>query len=328
MQSERARETRPEFVILTGALGSGKTTLLSEFLSCADTADTGVLVNDAGEVNVDGAIIEADHRNLAVATLDGGCVCCSVGNDLQAGIDALLLARAERGLAPPRRIILETSGLAEPAPIVRSLRAIRQVEFDVRIVATFDAFQPHVGDSFLPHYPAQLAAAQKIVLTKLDKLPKPSWKTAVERALLFNPIASHVATDRPNERALVAFAPDKDRSFPRASQFSADTVSPTRISVAFAEWERSASWDAISEWIENLTGFLGSRLLRLKGHVWPQGYSGPLLLNGVGDAFSTPRSMSGINDLRLGLMLILRDVTVEELRQSFGSDVHPRLRFQ
>lgn len=101
--------------MLTGPLGSGKTTLLSDYLSFADTSDTGVLVNDAGVVNIDGAVIGADHRNLALATLDGGCVCCSLGNDLQEGIDALLLARAERRLGPPRRIILETSGLAEPA---------------------------------------------------------------------------------------------------------------------------------------------------------------------------------------------------------------------
>ncbi|MET4691861.1 ATPase, T2SS/T4P/T4SS family [Sinorhizobium fredii] len=58
-----------EFVILTGALGSGKTTLLSQYLSTADTRDTGVIVNDAGEINVDGAVIESDHRDLAMAKL-------------------------------------------------------------------------------------------------------------------------------------------------------------------------------------------------------------------------------------------------------------------
>lgn len=280
---------QPEFIVLTGPLGSGKTTLLSDHLSFADTSDTGVLVNDAGEVNIDGAVIGADHRNMALATLDGGCVCCSLGNDLQEGIDALLLARAERSLGPPRRIILETSGLAEPAPIVRSLRAIRQVEFDVRIVGTFDASAPFVGDCFLSHYASQLAAAQTIVLTKLDRLSPQEWKRCAAEAQSFNPLATQVLTDQPRERALSAFSAHGDRSVPGTARFSAIAASNSRITVAFAEWNPNASWGSISEWIENLTGFFGSRLLRLKGLVRPEGHPDPVLINGVGDAFSPPQ---------------------------------------
>lgn len=320
---------RPEFIVLTGPLGSGKTTLLSDHLSFADTSETGVLVNDAGEVNIDGAVIGSDHRNLALATLDGGCVCCSLGNDLQEGIDALLLARVERRLGPPRRIILETSGLAEPAPIVRSLRAIRQIEFDVRIVATFDASAPHVGDSFLPHYASQLAAAQAIVLTKLDRLPQPEWGRCASEVRRFNPLAAQVATDQHRERSLAAFALDGERNVGRASVFSAGGQPlGSRIMVAFAEWNPNATWDAICEWIENLTGFLGNRLLRLKGLVKPAGHRDPLLLNGVGDAFSPPRPMRIMEGVRLGLMLILLDVTASELSQSFGGEVAPVLRFR
>lgn len=317
---------RPEFVVLTGPLGSGKTTLLSEHLTFADTSDTGVLVNDAGEVNIDGAVIGSDHRNLALATLDGGCVCCSLGNDLQDGIDALLLARAERGLGPPRRIILETSGLAEPAPIIRSLRSIRQAAFDLRIIATFDASAPHVGDSFLPHYASQLAAAQAIVLTKLDRLAEPDWSSRAAAAESFNPLATLVATDRPRERALAAFSGDGDRQFARASAFSASTAPGSRITVAFAEWCPTASWEAICEWIENLAGFFGSRLLRLKGLVRPGGHPAPLLINGVGDAFSPPRRMHVKDGTHLGLMLILRDATADELFQPFGGDASPMVR--
>lgn len=317
---------RPEFVVLTGPLGSGKTTLLSDHLAFADTSETGVLVNDAGEVNIDGAVIRSDHRNLALAMLDGGCVCCSLGNDLQEGIDAVLLARAERGLGPPRRIILETSGLAEPAPIIRSLRMIRQVAFDVRIVATFDASAPHVGDSFLPHYASQLAAAQTIVLTKLDRLTQPEWACRAAEARRFNPLAALVAAGQPRERALAAFSADGDRPITRASTFSASAVPASRITVAFAEWRPATSWDAILEWIENLAGFFGNRLLRLKGLVRPAGHPDPLLINGVGDAFSPPRRMQVKDDTSLGLMLILRDVTADELFQPFGGETGPMVR--
>lgn len=317
---------RPEFIVLTGPLGSGKTTLLSDHLSFADTSDTGVLVNDAGEVNIDGAVISADHRNLALATLDGGCVCCSLGNDLQEGIDALLLAWAERHLAPPRRIILETSGLSEPAPIIRSLRAIRQVAFDVRIIATFDASAPFVGDNFLPHYASQLAAAQTIVMTKLDRLSQREWNRCATEAQGFNPLAAQVLTDQPRERALLAFSAQGDRSVPGTARFSAIAATASRITVAFAEWKPDASWSSISEWIENLAGFFGTRLLRLKGLVRPEGHPDPMLINGVGDAFSPPRRMRVKDDVCLGLMLILRDVTAGDLIQPFGGENQPTVR--
>ncbi|WP_163368320.1 GTP-binding protein, partial [Enterobacter hormaechei] len=71
-------------------------------------------------------------------------ICCSMGNSLQDGIDALLQTRADRGLGALRRIILETSGLAEPGPIVRSLRQVRQMSFNLRIVTTSDAAQSAV----------------------------------------------------------------------------------------------------------------------------------------------------------------------------------------
>lgn len=326
MGSPAPRTDRPKFIVLTGPLGSGKTTLLSDHLSFADTSGTGVLVNDAGEVNIDGAVIGADHRNLALATLDDGCVCCSLGNDLQEGIDALLLARAERQLGPPQRIILETSGLAEPAPIIRSLRAIRQVAFDVGIVATFDASAPFVGDGFLPHYASQLAAAQTIVVTKLDRLSKQEWNRFAVEAQGFNPLAAQVVTDQPRERALAAFSAHGDRSVPGTARFSAVAASASRITMAFAEWKPNASWDSISEWIENLAGFFGTRLLRLKGLVRPEGQPDPVLINGVGDAFSPPRRMRLEDDAGLGLLLILRDVTVDELFQPFCGENRPMVR--
>ena len=143
----------------------------------------------------------------ASATLSDGCICFSrLGNSLQEGIDALLLARAERRLGPLRRIILETSGLAEPGPIVRSLRQVREMDFHLGLVATFDAARSTQGDDFLPHYAAQLAAAQTIVLTKLDTLPPEEWQARANEARRFNPLAARVVFISGEERARAAFA--------------------------------------------------------------------------------------------------------------------------
>lgn len=303
---------RPEFILLTGALGSGKTTLLSEHLAMAATADTGVIINDAGEVNVDGAVIGSDHRNLALATLSDGCICCSLGNSLQDGIDALLLARAERGLGPLRRIILETSGLAEPAPILRSLGQVRQTAFDLRIISTFDALHARSDADFLPQYAAQLAAAHSVVLTKLDELPHDLWEVRAREARAFNPLARQVLAGDPRDRARIAFAREPAGPSSQFACFAASEPAPDRITIAFASWSDAASWAAIGEWIENVAGYFDTRLLRMKGLVRPAGFSEPLLINGVGNAFSPPRRVRSDDDAALGLMMILRDSSREE----------------
>lgn len=328
MDRPPAPSALPEFVLLTGSLGSGKTTLLSDQLALGATSDTGVIINDAGEVNVDGAIIGSDHRDLALATLSDGCICCSLGNSLQDGIDALLLARAERRLGPLRRIILETSGLAEPGPIVRSLRQVRQMDFNLRIISTFDASQATEGDDFLPHYAAQLAAAQTVVLTKLDAVPAEKWPVRAEESRRFNPFAVQVAVSARDERARAAFAAATGGNPPVISSFTACEPQPSRITIAFARWSPVSSWEAISEWIENVSGYLGSRLLRLKGFVRPLGFRDPLLINGVGGAFSPPRPIRIEGGASLGLTMILRDVAREELLIFPGTASAPELRFK
>ena len=105
-----AREVVPEFVLLTGSLGSGKTTLLCDYLSLPESADTGVIVNEAGEINVDGAIVLSGRRDLPMTLLGNGCVCCSLGDDLHSAIDELLAVRHQSDAADFSRIVLETSG--------------------------------------------------------------------------------------------------------------------------------------------------------------------------------------------------------------------------
>ncbi|MBN8944155.1 MAG: GTP-binding protein [Rhizobiales bacterium] len=328
MRHPGVRPVLPEFFLLTGPLGSGKTTLLSDHLSLGVKPDTGVIINDAGEVNVDGAIISSDHRDLALATVGDGCICCSMGNSLQDGIDALLRIRAERGLGPLRRIILETSGLAEPGPIVRALRQVRQMAFNLRIVTTFDATQPTAGDNFLPHYAAQLAAAQTIVITKLDALPAGRRDQSASAARDFNPIAGMLVAPRREERARLAFAEGTVQAASPSSLFSADSPGASRITVALARWTPAASWEAIGEWIENVAGYLGPRLLRLKGMVKPAGFLEPLLINAVGGAFSSPRKIKCPGDQALGLTMILRDVPKAELIDAGGSTAVPTLSFR
>ena len=107
--------------VLTGFLGSGKTTLLSRVLASPGLADTAVIVNEFGAVGLDHLLLEAADQE--VVALPNGCVCCAVRQDLADTLYRLLRRRANGELPPFRRLVLETSGLAEPRPILYTLSA-------------------------------------------------------------------------------------------------------------------------------------------------------------------------------------------------------------
>ena len=115
-----------DFVVLTGFLGSGKTTLLAEYLRLQEAADTAVIVNEAGEIGLDGAILRETGGDVPMTMLSNGCVCCQMNSSLAVTIAALLAADRPQASGPLRRIILETSGLAKPGPILRSLAGLAE----------------------------------------------------------------------------------------------------------------------------------------------------------------------------------------------------------
>ena len=307
----------PEFVILTGALGSGKTTLLKTFLELPESRETGIIVNDAGEINIDGAILEsASGRQVTRAA--SGCICCSVGDDLQEAVDDLLAAH-ELAETLVRRIILETSGLADPGPVVRAIRGLRQERFKLRIIATVDASRGKWNDDFLPHEPAQLAAAQSIIVTKIDVCRGLALAEARESARSINPLALQVVATDPVERARAAFSNDSVGKTQPISRFHAtQTAAHPRISILLARWCATPQWPDIEEWLENIVGFCGNRLLRVKGVLAPEGMEHRLLINAVGRTLARPQPLPG-GGFEEGLVLILRDVNTDELARFSNS---------
>src|SRR6516162_10918376 len=100
------RDKAPDFFVLTGFLGSGKTTLLRDFLRLPEAADTAVIVNEVGEIGLDGIVLRESGDGVPMAMLSNGCVCCQVGSDLAFTIDRLIVAPRPIGAGPLRRIIL------------------------------------------------------------------------------------------------------------------------------------------------------------------------------------------------------------------------------
>lgn len=329
----RAEADMPEFVILTGALGSGKTTLLKSFLELRESHETGIIVNDAGEINVDGAILES-VGDRTVMKASSGCICCSAGGDLQQAVDDLLVAH-EAGGTHLRRIVLETSGLAEPGPVVRAVSGLRQKRFKLRIVATLDGSRGGDLDDGLPEEAAQLAAAQSVIVTKTDLCDAATLERTREVVRSVNPFASHLVIADMAERAHAAFHNHQAPEMAAISAFRAyHQPAYPRVDILLATWSPAPDWPEIAEWLENVAGFCASGLLRVKGIVSPAASGRRLLINAVGRIFAEPLTLPQAlpqtppgDNSEEGLVLILRDVDTDALMRfsESVSDRAPRL---
>src|SRR5688572_9842166 len=154
--------------VITGFLGSGKTTLLSRLLRDPALARTAVIVNEFGEVGLDHLLVEASDEEVIL--LEGGCLCCKVRGDL-ARTAGDLLARRARGEAAFDRIVIETSGLADPAPILQALMTDREIADALRLESVIATVDCAAGGATLDAHPQsvkQAALADRIVLTKTD----------------------------------------------------------------------------------------------------------------------------------------------------------------
>ena len=176
--------------VLTGFLGSGKTTLLKRLLEDPAMAGTAIIINEFGEVGIDDALIEASGDDTVL--LPSGCVCCAVRGDLVEALEKLHTKSLWGDIPPVRRVVLETSGLADPTPIVHTLmteeRVYRIYQLDA-VVTTVDG--EHGLAQLDAHFePAkQIAIADRIIITKTDRAD-PAIVTRLEtRARALNPAA-------------------------------------------------------------------------------------------------------------------------------------------
>jgi len=290
-----------DFVLLTGFLGSGKTTLLGDLLRAPEGADTAVIVNEAGAIDIDGAVIAETSGNVPMALLANGCVCCSIANDLLYTVEALIASRP----APFRRIVLETSGLAMPGPILRALGELGPLGMRAGVVTTCDATAPPFGEAEFDVAAAQVAGAGTLVLTKLDRAAPDAAEALAARLGAINPLAGCVVEADPGRRAVAAFTAPA-----RTGPTKGEAAGHPRIAVMTARLGR-VGFDALMEWLENLAGLAGGRLLRVKGVVRLADVAPKLLIQAVGTVFSPPRAFEA--PAETGLIIIARDMGAAEI---------------
>jgi G3E family GTPase len=332
--------------VLTGFLGSGKTTLLKALLQRSELAGTAVIVNELGEVGLDDALIEAAKEETVL--LPSGCVCCAVRGDL---VEALLELHRDmmRGELPPvRRVVLETTGLADPAPIAHTLMTERDVFRVYRldgIVATVDG--EHALGQLDAHYESakQIAVADRIVLTKTDRAGDTARlrqriaalnpgaevliavKGAIEPGLLLDLDAHEVRDGLDVVRWLGGVAGDRQHRDHTHDHDCHDTacIHPAHghlhgIRTFALTFERPLAVRPLELAIELLRATHGERLLRVKGILDVEGQPRPFVIHGVQHVFYPPETLERWpgEDRRSRLVMITKDLDEATVRTVFA----------
>lgn len=290
--------------LLTGFLGSGKTTLLAQLIRRPEFSDTAVIVNEFGAIALDHVLLEKSEGD-DVVVLDSGCLCCASNSPLQESLESLYYRRLRGEVPAFARVVVETSGLADPLPLINALQADASVARHYRfagVVSTVDAV--NAADCLEQYQESrlQLAVADRLLLTKTD-LASPSQVSQVnELVRQFNPHAEVLVAPRPGTADSLDVL---GGLVPRAHGLDIDAVetgstAATRfghllrygISSHVVRVERPVGWTEYAEWVRTLQRALGERLLRAKGILAfddGQDYA----IHGVRHLFAPPRPMAG-----------------------------------
>lgn len=295
------------FDLLTGFLGSGKTTLLNAFLRLGGGADTAVIVNEFGAIGIDQLLYQELSEDVYL--LDSGCLCCTVTHSLRETLLEIKSLANRLGRPPLRRVVIETTGLADPLPVLHALlgdRALMQHFRLGQVISTVDAVQGAAQLAQHTESQRQASVAEHLVITKAD-MADPGQLFALRQQLLqINPRAQ-VTESVQGQAALSVFTTDAcDRSLqllsapgnyiPLASGPRGVFTHDSAIGSWSAFTEVRPSWVGIAAWWNLLVQQFGNQLLRCKG-LLPLNDARPfVLIQGVGKVFHSPTFMTAWPD--------------------------------
>jgi G3E family GTPase len=287
--------------VLTGFLGSGKTTLLNALVKDPRFAQTAIIVNELGEVSIDHALLR--ESNEEIVTLAGGCICCRAAGDIVRTLRELYDLRFMKEIAPFKRVVIETSGLADPAPLLATLveMPVTAARYSLSgVVTTVDAEHGMATLDAHPESVKQAAVADRIVITKVDRAPKDAIERLRARLAALAPGARIVESTMGHVDAALLFdtglhridvpAPDA-RGWLNAGAYASHAVRPLhdpRISSFVWRHDGPIAWDDFATALDTLYDLMGERILRMKGLVNVEGEPGPRAVHAVQHALYPP----------------------------------------
>jgi G3E family GTPase len=323
-------------LVVSGFLGSGKTTLLRNLLLDPGAGEIAVIVNEFGEVGIDHHLVR--KTDVRTTLLRNGCVCCSMRDDLSEALRHLLSQR-ERGTIPRfGRVVIETTGLADPAPILHTIVAepVLRNHFRVeRVVTTIDAI---AGASNLESYGEalrQVAAADHVIVTKQDLTTPEVAEDLKAKLRSINPAATIVEAEFGN----IDFAPllagesqpggdGIDRLGGVSLTVDGGPTAPAtvhavsgRVTSRCLVFDRPLNWQMFGIWLTMLLHRHGDRVFRLKGLLNIGAGQGPLLVEGVQHVIHVPRHLREWpdEDRRSRIVFIARDLDLTQVEASLGA---------
>jgi G3E family GTPase len=306
--------------IVTGFLGSGKTTLLRRLLAVDGWQQSAILINEFGENTCDSQSIAV--KGSIPTVIDRGCVCCAMIEPLRLAIYDLFAEEKRGSREPFDRILLETSGLSDPAPILSTLmtdRVLREYVLPGHVIATVDSVNAPGQMIRSPEFQKQVAVANVVVLTKQDMAPRQVLSDLRREIASLNPAARTIDAGEPFTLPIVlqsspvsdfvAEAPCRPEAGPA---FHGDACSFTLA------YDRPIDWSVFVVWLTMLLNRHGESVLRVKGVLMGDESSPPLMIQGVQHVMHPPQHLHDWRggDGRSKLVFIVRGIEPAAIKDS------------
>jgi G3E family GTPase len=332
--------------VVTGFLGAGKTTLLNRLLQDPALGDTAVVINEFGEIGLDHLLVE--YIDDGVMVLTTGCLCCTMRGNLAEALETLL-RRLDNGRAVFRRVMVETTGLADPAPILHTVMAHPYLVLRFRldgVVTLIDAVNGEATLDAQPEAVKQAAVADRLVLSKTDLLDAAGHATGVERLRrrlrALNPAApilDAAAGEAVPARLLDCGLYDPDSKSPDVTRWLADEAYAAahddphhrhhdvnrhddRIRAFNLATDVPIPAATLEMFLDLLRSVHGPNLLRFKGVVrLAEAPEAPVVVHGVQHILHPPARLERWPDAdrRSRLVFIVRDMEPRVIRELFDA---------
>lgn len=314
----RERGAKVPVTVVTGFLGAGKTTLLKRFLATPEGQGTALVINEFGAAGIDDALVRASADETVL--IGNGCLCCISRSDLQLTLRRMVIERARGEIPDFRRIVIETSGLADPSPILQTFATDRALgdTFHVEVVVTVvDAAAGTETLQWSAEARKQAILADRLVVTKTDIAAPGAAERLTAQLRTLNPNAEiDTAVNGALDPARLTEPANTARN-----AFVAEAAHSDGIGSFVWTDNRPIAWPVFAKAMDVLIALRGADLLRVKGFVAVEGCQGPVVVQFVQHLAPPPVELETWpdGDHRSRVVFITRGIAEKQLRDLIGA---------